>query len=100
MGFEAIADSAARPKTDREFDKWHRHYGRRLLTELRKRSPTATYGRAAKVMGIYLKSMAVLSGPKSTPLRQLAHPPLDDLLLSALARDAALPTEVRAHCRS
>ncbi len=45
----------------------------------------ATYGRAAKLVAVYLKSTVVLGDAPNTPLAHHAHPPVDRILLHALA---------------
>jgi hypothetical protein len=53
-----------------------------------------TYGRAAKLVAIYLKTMVVLGGHEQTSLGMMLHPPIDAILLAALSRD---PNFSRAH---
>jgi len=53
-----------------------------------------TYGRAAKLVAIYLKTMVVLGGHEETPFGLMLHPPIDAIMLTALARD---PSFSRAH---
>src|SRR5262249_33057939 len=45
-----------------------------------------TFGRAAKLINVYMKAMVML-GPNSTSaLSRVAHPPIDAILLSNIAR--------------
>jgi hypothetical protein len=44
-----------------------------------------TFGRAAKLVGMYLKSMVVLGPGSGTAFARLAHPPIDGILLRNLA---------------
>jgi hypothetical protein len=53
-----------------------------------------TFGRAAKLIGIYLKGMVVLGSGYGSSLSRVAHPPIDSILLSKLARS---PEVVSAH---
>ena len=45
-----------------------------------------TFGRAAKLIAMYLKSMVVLGGESESVLGKVAHPPIDGILLSNVAR--------------
>ena len=56
----------------------------------------ATYGRAAKMVAIYLKTRVVCSLDHESPLRELAHPPIDWVLLKALAADDSFSKAHRA----
>lgn len=52
--------------------------------------PNVSYGRAAKLVAIYLKSM-VLNGPDAlSPLGRIIHPPVDSILLENLSSDKRL----------
>lgn len=55
--------------------------------------PKPTYGRAAKLVGMYIKSMIVLGGHSKSSFARYAHPPIDGRLLKNLAKakDAKCP---------
>jgi hypothetical protein len=53
------------------------------------------FGRAAKLVGIYLKSMIVIGPHADTMLARVAHPPIDRLLLQELARHSDVPIDAR-----
>ncbi len=75
-----------------EFDRAHVEWCRRIVVSLREGNLThdnATFGRAAKLVAVYLKSMVVLAGRHETPLGRVLHPPIDSILLRALAEDVA-----------
>ncbi len=44
-----------------------------------------TYGRAAKLIAVYLKCMVVIGGEGYSPLGRVVHPPIDRILLQNLA---------------
>lgn len=44
-----------------------------------------TFGRAAKLIAIYLKVVVVLGPGSETPFARIAHPPIDGILLKKLA---------------
>ena len=73
-----------------EFDRAHAGWCRHIVASLREGDlpqTAATFGRAAKLIAIYLKSMVVLAGRHETPLGRTLHPPIDSILLTALADD-------------
>jgi hypothetical protein len=44
-----------------------------------------TYGRAAKLVAVYLKAMVIMGDLVDTPFGRSMHPPIDRLLLQKLA---------------
>jgi hypothetical protein len=52
----------------------------------------ATYGRAAKLVAVYLKSMVVLPDLESK-VAGYVHPPVDRILLQNIARDSGVSRE-------
>ena len=46
-----------------------------------------TFGRAAKLLAIYLKSMIIVGGHHESPFARVAAPPNDEILLKSLAAD-------------
>jgi hypothetical protein len=67
------------------FRTLHEGWCRSIVRSLEIRYPKATFGRAAKLIAVYLKSMVVLARP-DTILAGAAHPPIDSILLGNLAR--------------
>ncbi len=75
------------PSSAGEFDVAHDTWCRAALAALGADGVTdATYGRVAKLVAIYLKTMVVVAGAHDTPFGRVIHPPIDELLLRALAR--------------
>jgi hypothetical protein len=54
----------------------------------------STFGRAAKLLAVYLKSAIVLGPAAGTAFAHIAHPPIDGILLRGLSR--ALPESEHA----
>jgi hypothetical protein len=80
---EAVVNTESMwPTTAAGFDSVHRDWCRALLRGL----PGARYGRAAKIIAIYLKSRIVLSGHHESLFATVIHPPIDRVLLQSLAR--------------
>jgi hypothetical protein len=67
------------------FSHGPRRVVRSIVRSLETRTANATFGRAAKLIAIYLKSMVVLVRP-DTALAKVAHPPIDSILLRNVAR--------------
>jgi hypothetical protein len=78
-----------------EFDVLHRTWCRCIIKCLVADGvSTAMYGRAAKLIAIYLKSMVIVGGGAGTSLACVAHPPIDEILLKNLRR---APTTLNIH---
>jgi hypothetical protein len=69
-----------------DFDKRHRQWCRSVVRFLKSRALThATFGHAAKLIAIYLKSMIILGPASETTFARVAHPPIDSILLAAIS---------------
>ena len=96
---EAVEDTASWPADKEAFDTFHRHHCRRIMQRLATGGvQPVTYGRAAKIVAIYLKSMVVVGPGWDTQFARLIHPPIDRILLQNIVRDNGLPDEVRQVC--
>jgi hypothetical protein len=75
------------------FDAIHRLWCRSIVDFLGKGGVAdATFGRAAKLIAVYLKSAVVLGANSGTAFARIAHPPIDSILLGNLAAsDGASP---------
>lgn len=62
------------------YDNFHNQ----MATDLMCCLPSATYGRAAKIIAIYIKTVYVIRFPDSN-ISRFAHPPIDRILLTAIA---------------
>jgi len=58
------------------FDEVHRVWCRSIIDYLASRDVSAAYGRATKLIAIYLKSMVILNGTVETSQARVVHPPL------------------------
>lgn len=89
------------PATSEEFDTVHPEWCNEILRSLHRDGVNqATYGRAAKIVAIYLKTRVVCGGHASSSFGRVAHPPIDRVLLQALAKHDAHPRKIRALWRS
>lgn len=83
-----LRDYLAAPKVDaEEFDMFHREAAKALMEELKCEAPVnkCTYGRAAKIIAIYLKTAVVLRLGPEAPESLVIHPPIDRILLNNFA---------------
>jgi hypothetical protein len=82
-----LRHSAAAHVDEDTFNRLHQSWCTDVLVFLRDRGlHNATYGRAAKLVAVYLKSMVVVGPQGHSELSRVAHPPIDRLLLQNLAR--------------
>lgn len=74
-----------------KFDEKHKEYSYRLVTRLKEllnsqaEKDKVTYGRAAKIIAIYIKTCYVIPDPECA-LSRVAHPPIDRILLSQISK--------------
>ena len=74
-----------------KFETLHRQWCSAVCQSLQKRGIAhVTYGRAAKLVAVYLKSTVVLGLAPASPLAAVAHPPIDRILLQKLSRAGAI----------
>lgn len=81
----------------KRFKQLHRGWCRSIIDHLQS-VPVhkVTFGRAAKLVAVYLKSMIVLGPSFDTDLARVAHPPIDRILLQNLAKEEGISAEQRA----
>jgi len=101
-GIREFLGPKAPPKVDREaFKRAHRKWCTSICRSWKRMGLAGiTYGRAAKLVALYLKAMIVTGGHSHTSLSAEAHPPVDRILLQALARKLKHPQPLRAHWRT
>lgn len=87
----AFAENPSSIQTARQFDRMHRKWCSRICLFLQEQGvQKVTYGRAAKMVAVYLKSMVVLTNPDSIQAGFI-HPPIDRILLQNIAKRPDLP---------
>jgi hypothetical protein len=97
---EAVQAHSAWSSDSAEFDRVHATWCNAILAHLKKSEVAgASFGRAAKLIAIYLKTMVLISGSEDTKLGQVIHPPIDGILLRAMAADLAFDKASRRHWR-
>jgi hypothetical protein len=72
--------------TDEQFDAFHREKANIIINCLKridnKLEDKVTYGRAAKIIAIYIKTISVIRDSGKSNLAKIAHPPIDRILLT------------------
>ena len=90
------SDQKEWPSTAQDFDCAHRRWCETLMATLDEQAvEDVTFGRAAKLVAIYLKSMIIVGGHHESPLARVAAPPIDEILLKSLAADHSFDGEHR-----
>lgn len=70
-----------------EYDVFHRKCCNQLIDYLKTEcNIEATYGRAAKIVAIYLKTAVIVRYSGKGKLAEVAHPPIDRILLTNLRK--------------
>lgn len=72
--------------TQEEFDRQHVLWCTELMAAFEKQKILCSFGRAAKIVAIYLKTSVILPQRGEGHLAQIIHPPIDRILLQKLAR--------------
>jgi hypothetical protein len=87
---EFVKHSAASGLSQREFNEHHEKWCKTILEFWEKNKVKGgSYGRAAKLLAIYLKSMIVVQdNPKG--LADVAHPPIDSIILKNIYKDETI----------
>lgn len=81
------------PRQEVEFDALHKQWCNGICDYLNEKGvKNVSYGRAAKLVNVYLKSMLVLND-LSGELAAFIHPPIDRILLKNIAKNIELEKE-------
>lgn len=84
---EFIRDNHETAISQQAFDGHHEKWCTSILaTWERNHVEGASYGRAAKLLAVYLKSMIVVQ-VKASSLSDVAHPPIDRIILQNISKD-------------
>lgn len=87
---------AKKPSNLRRFNEQHRVWCRSISDFLESRGVSgATYGRAAKLVNVYLKSMITIQD-SSSPAANIIHPPIDRILIQNLSKKPELADGAKA----
>ncbi|HNP48725.1 MAG TPA: hypothetical protein PKL85_07790 [Bacteroidia bacterium] len=67
-----------------QYDNFHKKTCDILISVFKKQGIDASYGRAAKIVAIYIKTAIVIPESGKSKLSKIAHPPIDRILLHNL----------------
>jgi hypothetical protein len=74
-------------ETVAEYDKFHKTCCNQIIDFFKNQlNTTASYGRAAKIVAIYLKTAVIVRYSGEGKLAEIAHPPIDRILLTNLRK--------------
>ncbi|MBO0936729.1 hypothetical protein J2I47_09250 [Fibrella sp. HMF5335] len=68
-----------------EFDSFHKFCAQEIINEFGKVGISASYGQAAKIISIYLKTSVIICNSGSCTKSEVIHPPIDRVLLTNIA---------------
>lgn len=84
---EAVIQFGKTNVDPKEYDDWHTDICRQIIKYLLNAGvENTTYGRAAKLVAVYLKVIVVIGGDPMCALARTAHPPIDRILLRNIAK--------------
>jgi hypothetical protein len=93
---EFIAEPNFGDIDETRFDSIHHDWCVEVVNSLKKAGVrNVTFGRAAKLIAIYLKSAVVLGPCTRTAFARVAHPPIDSILLGNLVKCPDVKSEHR-----
>jgi len=97
---EFVKSDTGKGLSQQEFDQYHENWCQNILGLWEKNEiPRASYGRAAKLIAIYLKSMIVVQDNPDS-LVSVIHPPVDRIVLQGISRDENIHHPNKKHWKS
>jgi hypothetical protein len=92
----SLADAVTYQASPLDFEHMHRRWCRGIVDHLTSHSvQQAAYGRAAKLIAVYLKATVIMGDRCDTPLGRCLHPPIDRVLLQTLAKSTSVQSPHR-----
>lgn len=73
--------------TKDQFDSFHQETARTIIYFLNSLGIQTSFGRAAKIIAIYLKTSVIIRDSGSSCISKIAHPPIDNILLTSLNKE-------------
>jgi hypothetical protein len=81
---QADCNDASIKWSEEHFDAKHKEWGNIMMEQLKAKD--CSYGRAAKIIAIYIKTAVILPNKGEGELASVAHPPIDRILQTELMR--------------
>ncbi len=95
---EFLSSPSSRDISYDEYKKLHSQWCKSIVLHLDLAGiENATFGRAAKLIAVYVKAMVVMCDSDCN-LSKVAYPPIDGLILKNISKDRALPDDLRKLC--
>ena len=90
-GLHEIAYDLKKLPEPKEFDDRHENWCKGIVSKLEEKGIKVSFGRAAKIVNIFLKTLTLGCDPHGELSAKIAavHPPIDRVLLSALVKNNA-----------
>src|ERR1035441_320677 len=85
---EFVGSSESHSIEEPHFGELHRRWCRAVIESLRQQEIDAPFGRAAKLVAVYVKVMVVLGPAGNCDLARVVHPPIDRTVLQNVAAAA------------
>ncbi len=82
-----FVESQPKAVSPSEFDEFHKGICRDMIQRFHDLGVTASYGRVAKIVAIYLKTSVVIRVNRTASILEVVHPPIDRIVLRALAKE-------------
>ena len=80
--------SESSEKIDRDrFDQFQIEWCDSIIKSFEKNNITCSYGRAAKIVAVYLKTAVILPGLGNSVNAMVIHPPIDRILLTRISKE-------------
>jgi hypothetical protein len=96
---DTIAPDTTPPTTPESFDALHRIWSGKLCRSLAGHCKNVSYGRTAKIVAIYLKTVVVIPArEEDRDFIAVIHPPIDAILLRKIGDDKQMHRDVRDCC--
>lgn len=73
--------------TEENFEIFHQSCAKEIIDSLEEKGIKTSYGRAAKIIAIYLKTAVILCNKGECAKSRIIHPPIDSILLKSIAKD-------------
>jgi hypothetical protein len=72
-----------------QFDDFHRKVAGKMLSYYHEnqQNDKMSYGQAAKIIAIYIKTVVIIRNSENSKLAGIAHPPIDRILLTNIGRE-------------
>lgn len=97
---EFIKQNEDKPVSQKDFDKFHAKWCDSIIQTLVSRNVEgSSYGRAAKLIAVYIKAMIVVNRGDSK-LSEVAHPPIDRMILQNISKDKSIKHPNRQHWKA